>query len=174
MKNSEVSLQKPKVLHILRHAKSSWDNPALADIQRPLNTRGQKACKKLAEHLLKQGGLNTSNAVYCSPAERAQQTISGIIDALNLQTTWRTEPLLYTFNWQEIIQFCHGIDDEAGSVTIVGHNPALHEAVEFLAGVDIEKFPTCAYAKLSCNIARWQEMRSRCATLDAFLYPKRL
>lgn len=163
-----------KQLHLIRHAKSSWDNPGLADVDRPLNARGKKARGKMAKHIDVSGAFVELDSVFCSPAERAKQTIAGIYRTLEYPNTWQTKRALYTFNSSDIIQFCQGFDDNKQSLTIVGHNPALHDTVEYLTGETIEKFPTCAYAKLECNIVKWQELESDCASLAAFYYPKGL
>lgn len=161
-----------KELHLLRHAKSSWDNPALADIDRPLNSRGEKACRTMAKQIYQAGGLNGSHSIYCSPAVRALQTIVGISNTLENQFTWQTKPSLYTFNWRDIVRFCQQLDDDEQCATVIGHNPALHETIECLTGETIEKFPTCAYAKLRCNISSWQDLAPSCASLKAYYFPK--
>ena len=38
-----------KTLFVLRHAKSSWDNPDWSDFERPLNSRGLDAARFIGE-----------------------------------------------------------------------------------------------------------------------------
>ncbi|MEL6556492.1 MAG: histidine phosphatase family protein, partial [Cyanobacteria bacterium J06621_11] len=62
-----------KKLHFIRHAKSSWRNAYLADIDRPLNERGVRSCQVMAAQIVK-AGCPLDN-IFCSPAVRAQSTI---------------------------------------------------------------------------------------------------
>ncbi len=61
-----------KTLIIVRHAKSSWDNPDLKDIERPLNDRGEKDAPKMAKRL-KEREI-TPDLLLSSPAVRAIET----------------------------------------------------------------------------------------------------
>lgn len=161
-----------KELHLLRHAKSSWEFPDLSDFDRPLNSRGKKACLTMAHHITALGGLAQNSVIYCSPAVRAQQTISRIVKSLNNQIEWITQTELYTFDKRDLIEFCRNVDNVKSSVTIVGHNPALHELLEYLTGERIEKLPTCAYSKIVSPIPSWEQMYEGCGTLKACIYPK--
>ena len=44
-----------KTLLLLRHAKSAWSDPRLDDHDRPLNGRGERAAKAMADHIARQG-----------------------------------------------------------------------------------------------------------------------
>ena len=73
--------------HIIRHAKSSWADSTLEDIERPLNKRGLKSCRIMARKIAKTGCL--FNNVFCSPAVRAQSTIENISKHLkDLDIRW--------------------------------------------------------------------------------------
>jgi phosphohistidine phosphatase len=69
-----------KRLYLLRHAKSSWDDPTLADRDRPLAPRGRRAARVIAEHLRREG--IAPELVLCSPSRRAGQTLTGIAPGL--------------------------------------------------------------------------------------------
>ena len=58
-----------KRLLLLRHAKSSRDNPALEDRERPLNERGKEAAKQMGR-LLREEGL-VPDLIVSSTAVRA-------------------------------------------------------------------------------------------------------
>ncbi|MEL7492728.1 MAG: histidine phosphatase family protein, partial [Cyanobacteria bacterium J06554_11] len=113
-----------KKLHLIRHAKSSWNNSYLADIDRPLNRRGVKACQIMAPQIAKAGC--TFETVFCSPAVRAQATIEGIAQALSSQAiTWQTDDRLYTFEARALFSWCQALDEVLSEVVVVGHNSAI-------------------------------------------------
>ena len=64
-----------KNLYLLRHAKSSWDDPALSDGERPLNGRGRRDAPRMGEAL---GTRLVPMTFHVSPAERAQQTFRAV------------------------------------------------------------------------------------------------
>ena len=61
-----------KTLYLIRHAKSDWGNPLLADIDRPLNERGKRDAPRMAQRLLDRGEL--PGLLISSPARRAFRT----------------------------------------------------------------------------------------------------
>ncbi len=84
-----------KKIHLIRHAKSSWKGASLADIDRPLNKRGIKACDLMARAIF-DAGCNFKH-VYCSTAVRAQSTITLIDHSLfDVKVSWQLTDELYT------------------------------------------------------------------------------
>nr|WP_319493966.1 histidine phosphatase family protein [uncultured Desulfobacter sp.] len=162
-----------KTLHLIRHAKSSWKNDSLADIDRPLAPRGIRACAVMAHEIAKVG-CDFSH-VFTSPAQRTQETIERI--AANLKDcsfTWTVAEKLYTFSVQELLAFCRNdLPEIIDQAVIVGHNPALHEFCNWMIEEPaIEKMPTCAYARLSLDADAWSGIGPRRMRLTAFLTPK--
>jgi phosphohistidine phosphatase len=165
-----------KRLFVLRHAKSSWDDPSLADHDRPLAARGRKAAELLAEHLRTQDIHPIQ--VLCSSSRRTRETLDGIApDGERL-----IEPELYSATGQEVLERLRRVPEKVDSVMVVGHNPAMQLLVLHLAsrdgmgdgGAEVErKFPTGALATLTFNCA-WSELESGCATLVAFVRPRAL
>lgn len=160
-----------KTLHLIRHAKSNWDNPKLADIERTLNQRGQKSCQLMAKEILK-AGCDFSN-VYCSIATRAQQTIQGIQVALpNTEFEWTLDKTLYTFSSSQLLSWCRNINDDLDSVVVVGHNPAITELCNKLSDHTIDNVPTCAYVQLQFPGKSWADLQFASTSLTAFITPK--
>ncbi len=158
-----------KRLLLLRHAKSSWKEPHLQDINRPLIARGKRACITMAPHII---GVDFHH-VYCSPAQRARSTIEGVTATLCPgEIVWQVEDALYTFDADDILQFCQQLDDHTASAVIVGHNPALTDFCNDLTQAGIENIPTCGYAAMQLTIDHWRNLASGCGTLQEFLYPK--
>ena len=156
---------------MIRHAKSSWDQPNLPDVARSLNNRGIKACKTIAGPILK-SGCNFEN-VFCSIATRAQQTISGINNELsNLNITWKTEKDLYTFSEWHLLNWLSNLEEVINQVVIVGHNPGFTLLANKLGDQPIVKVPTCGYVKIALPIERWADVEFASGRTVVFLKPK--
>lgn len=165
-----------KRLYLLRHAKSSWDDPALADHERPLAKRGRRASKVIAKHL--DGQRVEPALVLCSPARRTRETLERIASALG-QPEVRFEPELYGASSSELVERLREVPDEVDSVMVIGHNPAVQDLALTLAGGgrDAEsmqvKFPTAALATLELE-GTWNELGPGRATLIDFVRPREL
>jgi phosphohistidine phosphatase len=108
------------ILYLLRHAKSSWDDPSLADFDRPLSPRGQRNAALLAAHLREEA--ITSELILCSPARRARATVEalGLVGA-----TFQDE--LYGASAAELAALLARIPDSIRSAMLIGHNPGLEQ-----------------------------------------------
>ena len=167
-----------KRLFLLRHAKSSWDDPNLSDHDRPLAPRGRKASRRIASYM-KDKGFEPS-IVLCSSALRARQTWEIAASAFDKRTAVEIDPSLYRAGTEELMSRLRSIRPEASSILLIGHNPAMHELVLTLAsqGEQLEsirkKFPTAALAVLDARISHWEELEPAAAELIDFVNPKRL
>jgi phosphohistidine phosphatase len=165
----ESRMPSSKRLFILRHAKSSWDDPGLADHERPLAPRGRRAVEAIAAHLNAEG--ITPDLVLCSSSRRTRETLEGVAD-------------LYAASCEDVLERLHQVPDEIGSVMLVGHNPTLQALVLRLADDEAatngsplaevrRKFPTGALATLTFD-GTWQELSPRSARLASYVRPKSL
>ena len=163
-----------KTLHLIRHAKSSWDDSNLADIDRPLNKRGKRDCKLMGKPI-NDAGCDFSN-IYCSPALRARLTIQGLTrDIKNQNSECHIDPDLYTFDFQDLFKWCQNLNNGQHSIVIVGHNPALTDLCHYLIdNSEIDNVPTCAYVQISLSCLNWKDISKGCGTLIAFIKPKHL
>lgn len=167
------------VVYLLRHAKSSWDDPALADHDRPLARRGIKASHRLRNHF-RAAGIAPA-LVLCSSAARAVETLDGVRDALPAQTRIELEPGLYGADAEALLARLRRVPDGMRAVLLIGHNPSIAGLAVGLAhagaGPDLQrmrsKYPTGALATLGFG-GRWSELRWGGATLDAFVVPNDL
>ena len=169
----------PRQLFVLRHAKSSWDDPGLGDHDRPLAPRGQRAVKVLARYIAEHEIAPA--LVLCSPARRTLETCTGVNPGGELSI----EPELYEAGADEILTRLRQVGDDTPSVMVIGHNPALQSLVLRLAGCDGDapdgsdladvqrKFPTGALATLSFECP-WTELGRGRATLDGLVRPRDL
>lgn len=163
-------------LYVLRHAKSSWSNSCLADHDRPLAPRGERAAAALAGHV---AAIDPPPAlVLCSSARRAQDTLEPVRAHLPESTAVLVEDGLYGASAREIVDRLRQVPEDTPSVLVVGHNPGLEDLVcglgrdgdpELIARVHA-KFPTGAFAALTFP-GLWKSLGSGPATLERFVVP---
>jgi phosphohistidine phosphatase len=162
-------------LYLLRHAKSSWKDEALADHDRPLAGRGRRAAKTIRRHLKTQG--IDPDLVLCSTATRARQTLEGIEPALGRGAV-RVEAELYGAGSAALLARLHHVPARARSVIVIGHNPGLQDLALLLARDGSEeleeKFPTAALATLAFRGAGWTALDPGTAELIDFVRPRDL
>ncbi len=169
-------------LLLLRHAKSSWDDPRLADHARPLNARG-RAAAALMGGAMRRLGLSP-DVVLVSSARRTLQTLEAL-------KPWDDTPLiepmdsLYLASGTELLAVLHGVAETARSVLLIAHNPGLHELAVTLAGAQAmrqdtlavrrlaEGYPTGALAEFSIP-GPWWQLEEGGARLLRFLAPRDL
>ena len=162
-----------KLLHLIRHAKSDWGQPNISDVERPLNERGEKACRSMALPI-SESGCSFAN-VFCSVANRAQSTIRGISEALPDQgIRWQVDEALYTFSGHSLLDYIHQLDDGLDDVVIVGHNPAMTELCNAMGDQSIGNVPTCGYAQLAFTENSWKDLGPGKGKMLTFLTPKML
>lgn len=118
-------------LLVLRHAKSSWDDPDLADRDRPLAARGRRAAKLLRRHLRDEG--IQVDAVFCSTAVRARETWHRARPGLRGEPTVTFEPRVYEADVRTLVEIVRTAPPTARTVLLVGHNPGLDDLVHALA-----------------------------------------
>lgn len=164
-----------KTLVLLRHAKSCWEQPALADIDRPLAKRGKRACRALGAPLrpLLKAFDGAEAAIYCSPARRARSTLKRVLKSAGLKLPFAVEEPLYAFAGDALWPWCRSLPDERERVLLVGHNPALEELARRLTGLELA-LPTGAWVGLELAVERWAELAPGCAVLQSYLVPRAL
>jgi phosphohistidine phosphatase len=164
-------------LYLLRHAKSSWEDPTLADHDRPLAARGRRAVKVMAEHVRREG--IAPELVLCSPSRRTRQTLTLIAPSLGESAQAEIKPELYAASAADLLEALREVPDEVGSAMLIGHNPGVQDLTLSLAGAGPEtarvrrKFPTAALATLEFR-ASWHELAPASADLVSFVKPKEL
>ena len=163
-------------LFLLRHAKSSHDDPALADHDRPLAPRGERAAKTMGRYI-RDHGVSPA-LVLCSSATRARETLDRLSAGIG-ESAVRIESELYEASAAELGERLRQIPDDVPSVMLIGHNPAIERLALDLAasGPDLDdmarKFPTGALAVLEFDAA-WSGLDSDGARLVAFVKPRDL
>lgn len=155
---------RPLVLHLLRHAKSDWSQPGVNDRDRPLNARGRRVRRLLAEHVRDW----TVELVACSTAKRARATAKPIVAALGCPVQY--EEALYDSGVGGALSVIRAFPVEVREVLIVGHNPTMEELTELLCGV-APRFPTAALATIELEVQNWESVERGTGSLRAFVTP---
>jgi phosphohistidine phosphatase len=131
-------------LHLLRHAKSSWDEDA-DDHERPLNKRGREAARLVGESLPK--AIDAPDLVLCSSALRTRETAKLALAGFAKSPRVLYEDELYLAGKDKLMHRVRRLDEAIGSVMIIGHNPGLHEFAIALAAPGSAGFSTLANGK---------------------------
>lgn len=161
-----------KTLLVLRHAKSSWDDPALDDHERPLNKRGKRDGPRMGD-LMRDFGL-MPDLVISSDAMRARLTAEAVAAAARYTGEILLDRRLYLASPADILSRLREVGGSARTVMIVGHNPGLEELVEHLTG-EPQDMPTAALAQIVLPIAHWRHLEpSIRGTLMGHWRPKQL
>jgi phosphohistidine phosphatase len=167
----------PRRLQLVRHAKSSWDDDAISDIDRPLSARGERAAGALARHLA--ATAERPALVLCSPARRTRQTLAAVVDALGVGVETRIESVLYGAGPEDVAALLRGLPPTITAAMVIGHNPTLQDLALWLDGDgDGEalariraKFPTGALATLAWT-GGWDDLGAGCAGLTSLWTPR--
>jgi phosphohistidine phosphatase len=164
-----------RTLYLLRHAKSSWDDPGLPDRERPLARRGVRDAKRIAKHLRRRGVAPA--LVLCSSAVRTRETLELIRPAL-ADAPVSLEEGLYSAPSETLLERLRAVPDEVGSLLLIAHNPGLQDLVLALVSAEADrerlavKFPTAALATLA--LPSWSTLNPGDAELVAYVVPKQL
>lgn len=169
----------PKTVLLLRHAKSSREDPEMADFDRPLTGRGRRDSPRMGAWM-GEAGLRP-DLVLCSDAKRARETWTGLSERLRCAAPVLFERGLYMASAKALCRRLQRLPDRVGSVLVIGHNPGLEEAAQALAdgtGEPLErlqtKFPTAALARLDLDIADWTQLQPGTGRLSLFMTPAEL
>jgi phosphohistidine phosphatase len=170
-------------LLLLRHAKSSWDDPGLSDHARPLNARGRRAAAAVAG-AMRDLGLQP-DLVLVSSARRTLQTLEALTP---FDDNALIEPMdaLYLASASALLDGVRKVPETVRSVLVIGHNPGLHELAMTLAGPAqgsgagagaaarlAEGFPTAALAEFTVAVP-WRSVAEGSGRLVRFLSPRDL
>lgn len=116
---------------LVRHAKSSWDDPTLDDHDRPLAPRGRRALPRLREHLA--AGAWHPEIVLCSTARRTIDTLAGIRPVLADDVEVELDGALYAAGATALLSRVRRLDPALTCAMVIGHNPGLHDLAVVLA-----------------------------------------
>jgi len=165
----------PRVLHLLRHAKSSWRDAGIEDRDRPLNARGHHAGQLVAALLAREP---VPDLVLCSSALRTRETFAHIARAYSAPPPVLMEDGLYLADARAIMQRIEAVPDSVEFLLVIGHNPGLHELASMLARHGTrrdrnrlaDKFPTGALASFR-GAGPWRDFAHAPLALTSYVTP---
>lgn len=166
-----------KILGLLRHAKSDWDDIALRDFDRGLNERGKRGASLMGRHVIDHG--IKWDMILASPANRVQRTL----EASGIKAPIQYEQTAYLADALVLTSLLRDLDTDPARVLLAAHNPGLQELILDLADATdrgplydevTEKYPTASFAVLELDIDKWSECHSGCGRLVHFARPRDL
>ncbi len=161
-----------KSLFLVRHAKSSWDNPRLDDIARPLNSRGLKNAPEMGLRLSK-AGVKPSLFIS-SPAVRAFETAKMISKSLIYPVDEIViASQLFHASTQECLELIKTLDNKYSSAMLFGHNPGFTQLGNYLGNLTIDNIPTAGILALEFQIEDWKDIEKGNGKFIFFDYPKK-
>lgn len=160
-----------KRLYIIRHAKSSWQDISLRDIERPLNKRGKNDGPLMARVLHNKGYL--IEHIILSPSQRTKDTAAYFKKEFEIQDTRiHYEEGLYHGYSGDFENIIYGLPDEINNVALFGHNPGITFIANSCIGRPISNVPTTGVVVLDADIEQWVDFSFEKAIMENFLFPK--
>ena len=159
-----------KTLYLVRHAKSSWKDASLDDIDRPLNKRGLRDAPFMGK-LLKGRGVEPDR-LLSSPANRALSTARFFAAALDYpKEDIEVMEDIYEADSSEIFRVIRNLDDAWSTVLLFGHNPTFTTVANRFGDEYIANVATCGVIRVEADVASWREFSEKSGELTAYYYP---
>jgi phosphohistidine phosphatase len=164
-----------KTLYLIRHAKSSWEDPTEDDFLRTLNHRGKKDAPKMAKRLKEKKVF--PDVIISSPAIRAKLTCIEFAKVFGFsESKIKWEQRLYHATEDTILDVIQELEDHPHDqeevVLLFGHNPGITLFANLLFNESIMNMPTCGIVGGHLNIKRWSDARPACGHLILKEFPK--
>jgi len=160
-----------KRLFIVRHAKSSWNQPELTDFQRPLNERGKRDVPNMSLRFLEKG--YKIDRILSSPAERAITTAYGFAARLNINSEEIIQnESLYHASAFALRRAIAKTPNEIDSLMLFGHNPGLTYLINDISDFNLDNLPTCAVCGIEFNIEQWTSVLKSTGEKFYYDFPK--
>lgn len=162
-----------KTIYLLRHAKSSWKDAELSDIDRPLNARGKRDAPLMGQYF--KSKRVHPDLIISSPAKRAYRTAGIIASELEYEEkNIYIDMRLYGANAEEILNIIHQLEPSLNKVMLVGHNPALTHSISLLSGEEIDNLPTSGLARIDFENKKWNLIKEGKGKLKLLAFPKKV
>jgi phosphohistidine phosphatase len=169
-----------KRLSVLRHAKSSWDDPHLDDFDRPLNERGWKSARRIGAEMKRRH--MRFDLVLASTAARVRETIDGVQEEFDFDAPIQFEPRIYMTTEGTLLELIRALPEKVKAPLLVGHNPDLEHLLVGLTHDDKDglrrriasKYPTAALAVVELPAKKWADIESGSGEIVELILPKEL
>jgi phosphohistidine phosphatase len=162
-------------LTLIRHAKSSWDDPLLSDHDRPLNKRGYAAAERIGAWLGENGYC--AETVYSSTARRAAETWAGISPYCTPDIDAGLFSSLYHASPERMLAMLHRTKTK--TAMMIGHNPGIAMLAEALVKTapnhpKFFHYPSAATSVIRFDVENWSDIRSKTGGIVDFIVPRDL
>lgn len=158
-------------LCLVRHAKSSWDEPGQDDFDRTLDARGRRDAPMMAMKM-KEMGL-VPDYIITSGAKRARKTAMYFKELFNLPDRYfEINNDIYEASAETIYKVIRSAPDQARFLYLFGHNPTLTWIANHISGVHIDNVPTCGVFHVQASLTSWANFKPEYAAFIGFHYPK--
>ena len=169
-----------KRLAVLRHAKSSWDDPSLDDFNRPLNERGWKAARRMGREMERR--KMRFDIVLASTAARVRETIDGVQEKYDFAAPIQFEQRIYLATAETLLSLLRDLPDTVEAPLLIGHNPGLerllveltHDDADGLRQRVVEGYPTGALAVVQLRMTKWSKVAPGSGEIVELILPKEL
>lgn len=161
-----------KILYLVRHAKSSWDEPGLGDAERPLNKRGKTDAPMM-------GKLLASKSEYpdlfiSSYAKRAFSTAKRFAKELEYPVKKIiVNEDLYMADLDDFYNIIGSLPDKINKLMLFSHNYGITYFANHISGANIDNIPTCGIVRVDFETKKWKELKNTKGILNFFEYPKK-
>ena len=169
---SEPAANGMKRLMLVRHAKSSWSDARLADIDRPLSERGERDAPRMGERLRVRKAR--PSLILSSPAKRAKATAKVIARSIGYPEEFlQYERRVYSADYRTLLDIIAEQDDACSELMLVAHNPSLTVLANQLAPeLDVDNVPTTGIVAIDFDVDHWADLAAVPGRVVYFDYPK--
>lgn len=162
-----------KKLYIVRHAKSSWEEPGVPDLHRPLVPKGIRKTGLVIDFLRQQETV--IDLMISSPAVRAFETARLIAAGLGYPVSEiRVERKIYDGFYDRILDLIYATPNNVGSLMIFGHNPTFTHLANLFLHPGIEAMPTSCVVCISFDTGKWEDIPSCEPRKEFVVFPRML
>jgi len=162
-----------KTLYLVRHAKSSWDNPHLRDDERPLLEKGVKRTKKVGE-FLRENNISI-DSIITSHAVRANDTARLLARAVDFpEEKIEVIEKIYHASESTLLEQLYSLSNKVNSVMMVGHNPIFTEFANYFLETRIDWLVTSGMVCIDFETDAWEELLMSGRKTRFVVFPKHL
>lgn len=162
-----------KVLTLIRHGKSSWDDSSLSDWERPLKARGKKDALLIGYKLEEEKII--PDKIISSSAKRAYGSAKVIAECIKYpESKIAITDDIYLAGMPQLVQLIQNLKDKWQNVFLVGHNPYFTELPNLYGKTKILNLPTTGVYQISFKCDKWADISLNNGKNTFFLTPKQL
>ena len=159
-----------KRLILVRHAKSSLNQPLLSDHERILNQTGISEAKLIGHYL--SNNQYIPSHIISSTATRTLETANIIIEQLKFKKKIETQSLIYSDSFLNILNLINTVDNQYQCIMLVGHNPTITQLINHITNMRINHMPTCGAGIIDFQVT-WDSITEDGQLID-FIWPEKL